>query len=162
MADPTLPRILKNGSPYTSPVLFTAPLSWDWPIFNDPDEPKLRSELPHHDFFPFQGSMVAQGVATFVINSFSRISPSDGDYNIDGKVDENDYPSWRNAFGQTSPDYSYADGNHDGIVDAADYVMWRSGLSASGIESSLVPEPSAIVLTAVSLPILAGYKRRRF
>jgi hypothetical protein len=162
LADTSLPSIIKNGSPYTKkPILITAPLSWNWPTFNDPDEPKLRSDLPHNDFFPFQGSMVAQGTATFAIRSFLRISPSAGDYNIDGMVDGIDYPAWRKAFGQTSPDFSYADGNHDGIVDAADYVIWRraTGTSASA-GSMLVPEPSAIVLAEVSLLILAGYRRR--
>jgi hypothetical protein len=164
LADPTLPRIIKNGSTYTKTTLMTVPLSWDWSTFNDPDEPKLRNELPHSGFFPFQGSIAAQGTATFVINSFSRISPSDGDYNIDGGVDGNDYPAWRKAFGQTSPDYSYADGNHDDVVDAADYVVWRSRkeLSITSSGSSLVPEPSPIILTLASLLILAGYKRTRF
>jgi|tagenome__1003787_1003787.scaffolds.fasta_scaffold20965867_2 hypothetical protein len=164
LSDPTLPRIIKNGSTYTKATIITAPLSWDWSTFNDPDEPKLRSELPHDDFFPFQGSIAAQGAATFVIRSFSRIVPSDGDYNIDGAVDSNDYPSWCKAFGQTSPDFSYADGNHDGIVDAADYVVWRSrnGRGIIGSGSSLVPEPSTIFFTSASLLLLAGYRRRRF
>jgi hypothetical protein len=163
LSDPALPRIIKNGATYTKATIMTVPLSWDWSTFNDPDEPKLRSELPHDGFFPFQGSIAAQGAATFVINSFSRISPSDGDYNIDGAVDGNDYPSWRRAFGGTSPDFSYADGNHDGVVDVADYVIWRSrrDLSAIGIGSSPVPEPPAVFLTSTSLLLLAGYKRRR-
>ena len=107
--------------------------------------------------------VLAQGVATFAINSFTRIVPFDGDYNFDGNLDGNDYPAWSNAFGQTSPDFSYADGNHDGVVDAADYVIWRSntGLSGSGSGSPLVPEPSAIVLGVISLSIFVGYKRRR-
>lgn len=163
LSDPTLPRIIKNGSTYTKATIITAPLSWDWFTFNDLDEPKLRSELPHDNFFPFQGSIAAQGAATFVITSFSRISPCDGDYNIDGAVDGNDYLSWRKAFGQTSPDFSYADGNHDGIVDAADYIIWRSSrnFAVTGIGSSLVPEPPAMFLTSASLLLLAGYKRRR-
>jgi hypothetical protein len=160
LSDPTLPRIFKNGSTYTKATIITAPLSWDWSTFNDADEPKLRSDLPHDNFFPFQGSMTAQGAATFVIKSFSRIVPSDGDYNIDGNIDANDYPAWSKAFGETSPDYSYADGNRDGIVDAADYVLWRSRTALSG-SGSVVPEPPAIVLQVVGLAILAGYKRGR-
>jgi hypothetical protein len=165
LADPSLPSIMKNGLSYTrKPVLITAPLSWDWSTFNDPDEPKLRVELPHQDFYPFQGSMTAQGTATFVINSFLRISLLDGDYNMDGKVDGNDYPEWCKSVGKTPPDSLYADGNHDGVINAADYVIWRrsTGLNVGGTGSSLAPEPSLIVLTAIGLPILAGWSRRRF
>jgi hypothetical protein len=155
---------MKNGSSYTKkPVLITAPLSWDWSTFNDPDEPKLRAQLPHQDFYPFQGSMTAQGSATFVIDSFLRISLLDGDYNMDGKVDGDDYSEWCKAVGQTPPDNLYADGNHDGIIDAADYVIWRhsTGLNVAGTGSSLAPEPSAILLTTLGMPIFAGLARRR-
>jgi hypothetical protein len=164
LSDPSLPRIIKNGSTYTKATIITAPLSWDWSTFNDPDEPKLRSELPHDNLFPFQGSITAQGAATFVIRSFSRISQCDGDYNIDGLVDGNDYPSWRKAFGESSVVFSYADGNHDGIVDGADYVIWRSrkDVSITGAFASQVPEPSTILLAGASLLLVAGYKRRRF
>jgi hypothetical protein len=164
LSDASLPRISKNGSSYTKATIMTVPLSWDWSTFNDPDEPKLQSELPHDGFFPFQGSIAAQGAATFVIRSFSRIVPWDGDYNIDGTVDGNDYPEWRKAFAQTSAPYSYADGNHDGIVDAADYIVWRSrkDRNVTGNGSSQLPEPTVISLTSASLLLLAGYKRRRF
>jgi hypothetical protein len=163
--DPTLPPIIRDGSAYITkkPVSISAPLCWDWSMFNDPDDPKLRAELPEDGTFPFQGAMVANGVASFVINSFSRLAPAAADYNIDGNVAKNDYLAWRSAFGQTSPDYRYADGNHDGVVDAADYIIWRhaSGLGALGAGSSFLPEPSTALLTAISLLILAGFKRRR-
>jgi hypothetical protein len=164
LEDPTLPSIIRDASVYTKrPVLITVPLCWDWSMFNDPDEPKLRADLPEEGTFPFQGTMVATGGASFVINMFSRLSPSAADYNIDGKVAQNDYPAWRSAFGQTSLDYKFADGNHNGVVDAADYVIWRhaSEMVASGAGLSLVPEPSTALLTAIFLAILVGLKRRR-
>jgi hypothetical protein len=163
LQDPTLPPIIRDTSAYTKkPVVISAPLCWDSSMFNDPDEPKLRAELPDDGTFPFQGAMVAAGTASCVINSFSRLAPSAADYNIDGKVAKNDYPAWRSAFGQTSLDYRYADGNHNGVVDAADYVIWRHASElALGAGSSLVPEPSTAFLTAISLLILAGFKRRR-
>jgi hypothetical protein len=163
LVDPSLPSIIRDTAAYTKkPVVISVPLCWDWSMFNDPDEPKLRADLPENGTFPFQGSMVAAGVGSFVVNSFSRLAPSAADYNIDGKVAKNDYPAWRSAFGQTSLDYKFADGNRNGIVDAADYVIWRhaSDLGALGAGSS-VPEPSTALLTAISLLILAGSKRRR-
>jgi hypothetical protein len=164
LEDASLPSILKNGSPYTKkPVLIDAPLSWDWSVFNSPDDPQLHSDLPHENFFPFQGSMAAQGAATFEIRDFLRIVPSAGDYNIDGKTDGLDCLEWRKAFGQTSPDFSYADGDHDGIIDAGDYVIWRSALAASaaGAGSSAVPESSAIALTVLSMFVLSINHGRR-
>jgi hypothetical protein len=164
LEDPSLPSIIRDTTAYTKkPVLIDAPLCWDSSMFNDPDEPKLRTELPEYGTFPFQGAMAAAGGASFVINSFSRLSPSDADYNIDGKIAQNDYPAWRSAFGQTSSDYRYADGNHDGVVDADDYIIWRhaSDLGAVGTGSSALPEPSTALLTAIPVLILAGFKRRR-
>ena len=107
--------------------------------------------------------MSAQGSATFAIQSFKRIAPSPGDYNIDDKIDGSDYIEWRKAYGQTSREFSYADGNRDGVVDGGDYIVWQRamGLTTAGDGSTFVPEPSAFGLTSVSLPILAGYRRRR-
>jgi hypothetical protein len=166
LEDPTLPPIIRDDSAYITkkPVLISAPLCWDWSMFNDPDEPKLRAELPAYSGFPFQGtiSSAPNASASFEITSFSRLAPAAADYNIDGRIGNNDYPSWRRAFGQTSQDYNFADGNHDGVVDAADYVIWRNASDLIGLGAgSSVPEPSTALLMAISLLILAGFKRRR-
>jgi ELWxxDGT repeat protein len=46
-----------------------------------------------------------------------------GDFNLDGDVDSEDFDLWRGSFGSTSA--LAADANRDGVVDAGDYVVWR-------------------------------------
>jgi hypothetical protein len=50
-----------------------------------------------------------------------------GDYNRDGRVDQEDNHVWRGSFGRTGPGLP-ADGNGNGVVDLADYVVWRNNL----------------------------------
>lgn len=52
-----------------------------------------------------------------------------GDYNLDERVDYQDYQLWNSEFGQS--DQLFADGNGDGKVDAADYLIWREALQES-------------------------------
>jgi hypothetical protein len=88
--------------------------------------------------------------ATDLLNS---AAPA-GDFNADGLVDTADYFVWRNAFGSSTILYGTgADGNFDGRVDAADFTVWRDNLvgAGSGSAASIVPEPTALVLS-----ILAG------
>lgn len=52
-----------------------------------------------------------------------------GDYNLDGRVDDEDIATWRANFGTVSiTSFHAADGNRDGTVDTADYVVLRSNL----------------------------------
>jgi hypothetical protein len=75
-----------------------------------------------------------------------------GDYDADGDVDPNDNAVWRNAFGATTIAYGTgADGNYDGIIDAADYVVWRNNLNGQIANSATMPEPTALVLSALSV-----------
>ncbi len=162
--DPSLPSILKNGAAYTrKPVLITAPISWDWEKFDEPNDPQLHASLDMNDFFPYQGAMFAQGTATFVITSFARIIPAAGDYNIDGIIDAADYVEWRKAYGGTTPNYLHADGNRDGIINGADFVVWRHALARQnhGAGTAPVPEPSISLLTAIGLLTLIDSHRRR-
>ena len=55
----------------------------------------------------------------------------EGDYDLDGDVDEDDEAFWRISFGSTIGDGMQADGNGDGAVDAADYTLWRDRYEAS-------------------------------
>ena len=85
-----------------------------------------------------------------------------GDYNGDGQVTQQDYQSWRGAFGSAN---LAADGNRDGIVDAEDYVVWRKALSAAAagssaaITSSAIPEPTSIVLGILGTSSAALWRR---
>ncbi len=54
-----------------------------------------------------------------------------GDFNMDGRLDDQDHAVWRNAYGTWSlTEYLPADGNRNGIVDLADSVIWRKNLGA--------------------------------
>jgi len=60
-----------------------------------------------------------------------------GDYDIDGDVDENDYTVWKQTFGSNL--MLAADGNKNGIVDAGDYNIWRDNLGATPQTSLQAP-----------------------
>lgn len=86
-----------------------------------------------------------------------------GDYNADGRVDDEDYEVWKADFGSTTK--LDADGNDNDVVDAADYTVWRDNfgnsvhdLSGSGAVS--VPEPASAVL--LLLAAASGLIRRQF
>jgi hypothetical protein len=88
-----------------------------------------------------------------------------GDYNLDGRVDQQDHGAWRSSFGAWSlTEYLPADGNLDGNVDTADYVVWRankgaaagaadqSTLNADSAASFVQPDPAALNSLAVAFP----------
>jgi subtilisin family serine protease len=52
-----------------------------------------------------------------------------GDYDGNGRVEQNDYNVWVNAF---STGNLAADGNGDGSIDGADYTVWRDRMGQSG------------------------------
>jgi hypothetical protein len=85
-----------------------------------------------------------------------------GDFNKDGVVDAADYIVWRKTIGQdgTEANHPLADPNHDFGIDDDDIALWADNFGgpdsatvegASPGPSSLVPEPSSIMLI-----ILAG------
>jgi hypothetical protein len=160
LLDRKLQPLLVNDATYPNSMrpTISLPVSWDWTTFTDPDEPKLHGDLPL-TIFPFQGTIQAQGVASFAIQSISRLPDLPGDYNLDAQFDNDDHFEWRKAFGTTFP---YADGNRDGIVDAGDYVEWRAALSraASSANLTAVPEP-AICPFIFALVFFFAFQRRR-
>jgi hypothetical protein len=88
-----------------------------------------------------------------------------GDYNDDGIVDSTDYIVWRKSLTTGTPlDNESAS---IGITDQADFDAWRANfgqaMGASGLGTSLVPEPSAILLVvsmAVAQLMRRDQKRR--
>jgi hypothetical protein len=98
-----------------------------------------------------------------------------GDYDVDGDVDSNDYNRWRATFGShVFTPGRLADGNNNGVVDAADYVVWRNNLGANlfsgtgtgaavGLSAALsaVPEPSCMLLGLFALSMIASTRRYR-
>jgi hypothetical protein len=54
-----------------------------------------------------------------------------GDFNVDGRVDDQDHAVWRSGYGSWSlTEFLPADGNRNGIIDLADSVIWRKNLGA--------------------------------
>ena len=61
------------------------------------------------------------------------VNPLQGDYDIDGAVDQDDRSAWASAYGSNS--LLASDGNRDEVVNAADYTVWRDRLG-SGLGSA--------------------------
>ena len=79
-----------------------------------------------------------------------------GDYNLDGVVDQVDYTVWRNNLGSTTN--LDADGDHSGVVDAGDYYVWKDNFGAiqSAFESlASSPEPTATWSSSNDTPTAA-------
>jgi len=95
-----------------------------------------------------------------IINDISVLGNPEGDYNLDGTVDQQDLSVWQSSFGSTV--LAEADGNGNGIVDSDDFLIWQqnvgasSGAIAAGIAS--VPEPSTL---GMGLLALLGWTCRR-
>jgi len=89
------------------------------------------------------------------------VSPIDGDYNWDGRVDAADYSVLRNAFGST--DLLFADGDRNGVVDAGDLAVWRANYGrvepASGAALQAVPEPASVLAAFAALGGVALLRR---
>ncbi len=74
-----------------------------------------------------------------------------GDYNNDGYVDQADFTTWADSFGDTGG-YLPADGNNNGVIDQADFTTWADhfGEGAPPIFAPCtVPEPTTLILIAV-------------
>ncbi len=96
-----------------------------------------------------------------------------GDYNKDGRVDMADYIVWRKRVGQTGTDLvdNPADGDHDYVVGPGDYSVWRSHFgepfsssapgSGAALNSSMVPEPSGLLLALLASLGAMQLRRRR-
>jgi hypothetical protein len=65
-----------------------------------------------------------------------------GDYLPDGTVDDQDYDTWKAAFGSDS---AASDGNENGVVDAADYVLFRKFFGETGSTSLISGDFDSIV-----------------
>ncbi len=102
-----------------------------------------------------------------LINTVTRLTFTDGDYDFDGDVDLDDLGVWESQYGaslriadHTGASLSTrmeADGNGDGVVDAADYTVWRDSFNAASVATA-VPEPAGLVMALFGLSIAA---RRR-
>lgn len=88
-----------------------------------------------------------------------------GDYNKSGALDAADYVLWRKTISQSGPALA-ADGNNNGVIDPADFTIWRTNYGAQAAASgtgltSTIPEPTSIILVALSLCLVAMRSRAR-
>jgi hypothetical protein len=98
-----------------------------------------------------EGELYILSKSDGMIRAIVGPEPIPGDYNYDGAVDDEDYDTWKAAFGTTVPvNGLWADGNADGTVDAADYTVWRNNVPA-GAGSTSVPEPSGLSIVGLLL-----------
>ena len=122
----------------------------------DPSVRGLGQEGELAFLFALQGQELRPGVVEYITPD-----PLAGDYNGDGSVGAADYTVWRNALGTS---LAAADGDGDGEVDGDDYTIWKwtfghsAGAGASAV--SIVPEPSTLMLLAMSFVAL-GRRRSR-
>jgi len=158
---PPGPFLANNSSITSTKSRLSIPFNWDEQTFTGNDQPYLWPDLPPVSDVTVGliGTFSAPGA--FDVKTLTRIQPRQGDYNVDGQVDANDYLEWRNAFGDSDPPHAYADGNGNGIVDGADYVVWRSAQSLSNASSASVPEPSLAALMAVASIVIGSFTGRR-
>jgi hypothetical protein len=108
-------------------------------------------------YFGVQGNPFA---AIAQLHTLTPITP--GDFNLDGKLDPDDYTVWRRSYGPTGS--SEADWHRNGTVDAADYVVWRDAFnpmtsSNAVVDLPAVPEPAGLAMILVAT--LAIFVRRR-
>jgi hypothetical protein len=99
----------------------------------------------------------------FLYPSLTRDIEPTGDYNGNGVVDAADFVVWRDTFGQelTWPGEG-ADGDLSGTIDQGDYDFWKEhfGELISPPEALAVPEPTALVLSALALIAALTESRR--
>lgn len=87
------------------------------------------------------------------------------DFNGDSHVDGVDLAAWSGNFGlATGVTKAMGDANGDFAVDGADFLVWQTQLtvgSAASTSAAEIPEPSAVLLAALSSAGAANWLRRR-
>lgn len=102
----------------------------------------------------------------FLYPSLTRDIEPTGDYNGNGVVDAADFVLWRDTFGQELiwPGEG-ADGDLSGTIDQGDYDFWKQRFGnviapAVPPEALAVPEPAALLLSALALIAALAESRR--
>lgn len=64
-------------------------------------------------------------------NTYSLFVGREGDFNLDGNVDAEDYVLWRRNYGQQVAVGTGADANRDGLINNRDLAMWKNNFGAT-------------------------------
>ena len=86
----------------------------------------------------------------------------DADFDGDGVVDGADFLTWQQNFGVAGATNQQGDADGNMTVDAADLAAWQTnfGGGAATVSVAAVPEPTAMLLTAIALLSLGAVRRR--
>jgi hypothetical protein len=140
--------VVTNGS-LSNPAT-AAPIDWiEFRFFNTPSTVGADT-----DFFIKSMQIIAAPPAV------------PGDYSRNGTVDAADYVVWRDRLGTNFQLFNEVSGVTPGTVTAEDYAAWRSrfgrtsGAATGILESSVVPEPSALALLAWCIAWAIAVRRR--
>lgn len=102
-----------------------------------------------------------------IFGDFPNITfPNFGDFNGNGTVDAADYAVWRNNLNQPEGNLLSGNGN-GGTIDQSDYLLWKQNFGtvysgAGSVQSTTVPEPSAMALLGVAIAASCVLRGRSF
>lgn len=111
-----------------------------------------------------------QGDATIYLDGVAHnpdgsLLPEPGDFDYDGDVDSDDLAAWESGYGASGgASMTHGDANGDTYVDGLDFLLWQqkaSGASAIQAIATAVPEPSALMLVAMTLAGVSSARPKR-
>jgi hypothetical protein len=78
---------------------------------------------------------------------------SPADFNNDGHVDGIDLAMWQGGYGMNAN----GDADDDGDTDGRDFLVWQREFTGASLTANVtMPEPSGVVLAAISVALLLG------
>jgi hypothetical protein len=89
--------------------------------------------------------------------------PLQGDFDVDGDVDGDDFLAWQRGLGiTTGATLADGDADGDGAVDGDDLAIWKTNFASSGAVGAVgsVPEPAGVVLMLGALAVVVRRRRR--